>query len=54
MGDLVIRLLTAVTGVDGEGEEPHAATTPMTNASPHNARNLVSTLRLATQGFRHC
>ena len=47
-------LLVAVTSVDDEEEEPAAAAMPMTNTSPQNARNPVSALCLAAQGFRRC
>jgi hypothetical protein len=45
-------LLLADTGVDDEDEEPAAAAMPMTNTRPQNARNAVSSLCLASHGFR--
>jgi hypothetical protein len=47
-------LLVVLTGVEDEEEEPAAAAMPMTNTSPQKARNPVSSLCLAGQGFWRC
>jgi hypothetical protein len=47
-------LIVAAGPDDDEDEEPAAAAMPMMDTSPQNARNPVSTLCLAAQGFRFC
>jgi hypothetical protein len=44
-GVLGIRLLAVAIAVVGEDEEPHAATTPMTNTSPQTHKTPAITLR---------
>lgn len=51
-----VGLLATAADLDDEDEDekPAAAAAPMMNTSPQNARNPVSTLCLAAQGFRSC
>jgi len=50
-GTFGVGLTVAATGLDDEDEELAFAATPITNTNPQNARNPVSTLCLAAQGF---
>lgn len=59
-GAFTVGLLATAADLDDEDEgededeKPAAAAVPMMNTSPQNARNPVSTLCLAAQGFRSC
>jgi hypothetical protein len=56
-GAFTVGLLATAADPDDDEEEdekPAAAAVPMMNTSPQNARNPVSTLCLAAQGFRSC
>ncbi|HTZ28083.1 MAG TPA: hypothetical protein VMC83_29070 [Streptosporangiaceae bacterium] len=55
VGAFTIGLMVAAADPDDdEDEEPAAAAMPMMATSPQNARNPVTTLCLAAQGFRSC
>jgi len=51
-GTFGVGVIVTATGLDNEDEEQAAVATPITNTSPQNARNPVSTLCLAARGFR--
>ena len=51
-GTFGVGLTVAATGLDDEDEELAFAAAPITNTSPQNTRNPVSTLCLAAHGFR--